>query len=30
MISRKSTSHGRPYWGCRNYPACKQTFVEAL
>jgi len=30
MISRKSTAHGRPYWGCRNYPACKQTFVEAV
>ncbi len=30
MISRKSTAHGRAYWGCRNYPACKQTFVEAL
>jgi restriction system protein len=30
MISRKSTSQGRPHWGCRNYPACKQTFFEAL
>ena len=30
MISRKSTAHGRRYWGCRNYPACKQTFFEAL
>jgi len=30
MISRKSTAHGRPHWGCRNYPACKQTFFEAL
>lgn len=30
MISRKSTAHGRPYWGCRNYPACKQTFFEAV
>ena len=30
MISRKSTAHGRPYWGCRNYPACKHTFFEAL
>lgn len=28
MISRKSTAYGRAYWGCRNYPACKQTFVE--
>src|SRR5918996_520276 len=23
MISRKSTTHGRTYWGCRNYPRCK-------
>ena len=30
MISRKSTSGGRMYWGCRNYPACKQTFSETL
>jgi restriction system protein len=30
MTSRKSTAYGRPYWGCRNYPACKQTFFEAL
>lgn len=30
MVSRKSTAQGRSYWGCRNYPACKQTFVEAL
>jgi restriction system protein len=29
MISRKSTAHGRAYWGCRNYPACKHTFSEA-
>ncbi len=28
MISRKSTTHGRRYWGCRNYPACKHTFFE--
>jgi restriction system protein len=28
MIKRKSTSHGRAYWGCRNYPACKHTFFE--
>jgi restriction system protein len=28
MISRKSTSQGRKYWGCRNYPACKHTFFE--
>ena len=26
MIQRKSTAYGRPFWGCRNYPACKQTF----
>jgi restriction system protein len=29
MISRKSTSAGRKYWGCRNYPRCKHT-VAAL
>jgi restriction system protein len=29
MVSRKSTAHGRTYWGCRNYPGCKQTFFEA-
>jgi len=28
MISRKSTSQGRKYWGCRNYPGCKHTFFE--
>ena len=28
MISRKSTLHGRAYWGCRNYPRCKQTFFS--
>ena len=28
MVPRKSTLHGRTYWGCRNYPACKQTFFE--
>jgi restriction system protein len=28
MISRKSTTHGRRHWGCRNYPACKQTLFE--
>jgi restriction system protein len=26
MITRKSTTHGRAYWGCLNYPACKHTF----
>jgi restriction system protein len=27
MMSRKSTKEGRKFWGCRNYPACKQTFA---
>jgi restriction system protein len=27
MLSRQSTKDGRKYWGCRNYPACKQTFA---
>jgi restriction system protein len=26
MISRRSIQGGRPYWGCVNYPRCKQTF----
>jgi hypothetical protein len=26
MISRKSTGEGRAFWGCVNYPGCKQTF----
>jgi restriction system protein len=26
MISRQSTKHGRKFWGCRNYPQCKQIF----
>jgi restriction system protein len=26
MISRKSTNQGRNFWGCRNYPGCKQIF----
>jgi restriction system protein len=26
MISRKSTDEGRAFWGCVNYPSCKQTF----
>ena len=25
MVTRKSTRHGRSFWGCRNYPQCKQT-----
>jgi restriction system protein len=27
MILRQSTREGRKFWGCRNYPACKQTFA---
>jgi restriction system protein len=27
MISRQSIKDGRKFWGCRNYPACKQTFA---
>jgi restriction system protein len=30
MIARKSTAHGRKYWGCGNYPACKQTFFDTV
>jgi restriction system protein len=26
MLSRKSTREGRKFWGCVNYPRCKQTF----
>lgn len=26
MTSRKSTDEGRAFWGCENYPRCKQTF----
>ena len=26
MTSRKSTAEGRKFWGCRNYPLCKETF----
>jgi restriction system protein len=26
MTSRKSTREGRKFWGCINYPRCKQTF----
>ena len=29
MISRKSTKGGRPFWGCRNYPQCKQTIFAS-
>jgi restriction system protein len=26
MTSRQSTREGRKFWGCINYPRCKQTF----
>jgi restriction system protein len=26
MTARRSTSEGRKFWGCRNYPQCKETF----
>jgi restriction system protein len=26
MTARKSTREGRMFWGCTNYPRCKQTF----
>jgi len=26
MTSRRSTVEGRAFWGCLNYPRCKQTF----
>jgi restriction system protein len=26
MAPRKSTQGGRKFWGCTNYPRCKQTF----
>ena len=29
MIPRKSTTHGRKFWGCRNYPSCKHTFTAS-
>ena len=29
MVSRKSTGEGRAFWGCENYPRCKQTFSTA-
>jgi restriction system protein len=29
MTSRKSTQGGRKFWGCANYPRCKQTFSGA-
>jgi restriction system protein len=30
MISRTSTDGGRKYWGCLNYPRCKQTFFGSV
>jgi restriction system protein len=30
MIARKSTKQGRAFWGCRNYPRCKQTFFDTV
>lgn len=29
MIRRRSTARGRTFWGCPNYPGCKQTFFDA-
>jgi restriction system protein len=29
MISRSSTKGGRKFWGCRNYPQCKQTIFAS-
>jgi restriction system protein len=26
MVTRQSTSGGRKFWGCHNYPHCKQIF----
>ena len=26
MMPRQSTQGGRKFWGCRNYPQCKETF----
>ena len=28
MASRSSTHEGRRFWGCRNYPRCKQTLYS--
>ena len=30
MIPRQSTTHGRKYWGCRNYPSCKHTSFSSM
>jgi restriction system protein len=29
MISRQSTKGGRKFWGCKNYPECKQTIFTS-
>jgi restriction system protein len=29
MTARQSTREGRVFWGCTNYPRCKQTFSSA-
>jgi restriction system protein len=29
MESRRSTKGGRAFWGCRNYPQCKQTIFAS-
>ena len=30
MTARRSTREGRMYWGCTNYPRCKQTFSSTI
>jgi restriction system protein len=30
MTTRKSTQGGRKYWGCTNYPRCKETLATAV
>jgi restriction system protein len=30
MVSRKSTRQGRKFWGCKNYPQCKQTLPAVM
>jgi restriction system protein len=30
MTARRSTGEGRMFWGCTNYPRCKQTFSSSL
>ena len=29
MTARRSRKDGKPFWGCVNYPRCKQTFFGA-